>query len=280
MQGFSKRPRLRRSVVLLVLLMAVILVAPMFAPFDTRGSIDPSPTKNQPPSLTHVMGTNKLDVDLFSLVLKGSQASLLIAAAATAITILVGLGFGTIAAFAGGRVDSVLMRALDIAFSVPRFLVLLAVSSIVEEHLNRAQLVLLIGLTGWFDVARIMRGEIASLLTRDWSLAARAVGIGRLRLAARHIFPHLLPILVVIATIGIGHTIVLEAGLTFLGAGTSGDSLGFLLQEASGISSLTNWWLALFPGLAMVLIVFACNALGDALRDVFSPEQVHSWPTT
>ena len=271
-----QQPAVRRVALLLVCFMVVILVAPFFAPYSVQSSVDVSSTKYQPPSLMHVMGTNKIDIDLFSLVLKGSQISLIIAATATAITLGVGLVYGAIAAFAGGWLDALLMRVTDIALSVPRFLVLLAVSSIVAAPLSTVQLVLLIGLSGWFDVARITRGEVASLLTRDWTLAARATGIGRARLALRHIFPHLLPLLTVIATLGIGHTIVLEAGLMFLGAGTSHASLGFLLQDGAGISSLAKWWLTVFPGLAIVLIVLACNALSDALRDVFAPEQVHA----
>ncbi|MEP6836240.1 MAG: ABC transporter permease [Gemmatimonas sp.] len=270
---------LRRSVLLLLAFMLTILVAPYFAPYDLHSGLV-SQTKYQPPSSTHVMGTNTLDVDLFSLVLKGSQVSLIIAASATAISLAIGLAYGMISAMVGGWFETVLMRITDISFSLPRFLILLAVSSIVSEPLSVPQLILLIGMTGWFEVARLTRGEVGSLLTRDWVLAAQATGVSRARLAARHIFPHLVPILAVMATLGIGHVIVLEAGLMFLGAGGPQSSLGSLLQSASGISGWDHWWLVFFPGIAIVLIVLACNALGDALRDVFAPEQVHAWPTT
>jgi len=280
-----RRPELRalffrRSVLLLWGFMLTILVAPFFAPHDIRSPEQVSTTQYQPPSPNHVMGTDNLDVDLFSKVLKGSQVSLIIASTATAITLAIGLAYGMICAIAGGWYDAVLMRITDISFSIPRFLILLAISSVVTEPLSVPQLILLIGMTGWFDVARITRGEVAGLLKRDWVLAVQATGVGHLRLAARHIFPHLVPILVVMATLGIGHTVVLEAGLMFLGAGGLNGSLGNLLQDGSGISSMTHWWMVFFPGLAIVLIVLACNALGDALRDVFAPEQVHAWPTT
>jgi peptide/nickel transport system permease protein len=271
---------LRRTLLMLGALMAIILVAPVFAPYSTSAGIDIPVARYQSPSWQHPMGTNKLDIDVFSLVLKGSQISLLIATGATMIALAVGTAYGMLAAFAGGKADALLMRATDIAFSIPRFLVLLAATSLPIQSFTSAQLIVLIGLTGWFDIARITRGETAALLSRDWAMAARSTGTSRLGLAMRHIFPHLVPILTVATTLGIGHTIVLEAGLMYLGAGSSNASLGFLLQDSAGLLGQTNWWLTVFPGLAIICIVLACNALGNALRDVFAPEQVHAWPTT
>lgn len=269
----------RRPLFLLLLFMLAILVAPRFAPYDIRGNPELSGHNRQPPSAAHVMGTDATDRDLFSLVLKGSQTSLIIAGGAMTLAMLCGIIVGSIAAFAGGWVDTVLMRVTDISLSIPRFLVLLAITALSTQGLTLAQTIIVIGLTGWFDIARIVRGEVSALLTRDWVLSSRATGVGQLRLATRHIFPHLVPILVVVMTLGIGHTIVLEAGLMYLGSGTGGTSLGSLLREGSGIMT-TTWWLVFFPGVAIALMVLACNALGDALRDVFAPEQVHAWPTT
>lgn len=273
------RNRWKRSIALLLTFIIIVLAAPYFAPYNPEGGTSVSPTRNQPPSFAHPMGTDPTDRDLFSRVLHGSQTSVIVAVCAVAITLALGAGYGMIAAMSGGSVETIMMRVIDICLSVPRFLVLLAVTSIVDTRFTVTQLVLLIALTGWFDIARITRGEVSALLSRDWVLAARATGTTAVRIATHHIFPHLLPILVVVATLGIGRTVVLEAGLSFLGAGSSGLSLGLLIHD--GFNPLGGrWWLTIFPGVALALIVLACNALGDALRDVFAPEQVHAWPTT
>lgn len=270
---------MRRSAGLPLLLLAALLVAPLFAPYSIQPAATVSMTPNQRPSLSHIMGTDAVDRDVFSLVLEATRGSLMIAAGATVLALVVGLTVGLLAAFATGWIDAVLMRATDVMLSIPRFLILLAATSIAAESLTRVYLVLLIGLTGWFDIARLVRAETASLVTRDWVLALRATGVSVVRVAVRHVFPHLVPMLTVVAALSVGHTVVLEAGLMYLGATTGGTSLGALLHDGAGIIN-TKWWLTLFPGFAIVLIVLACNALGDALRTVFAPEQVHAWPTT
>lgn len=269
----------KRTIVLLVTLILVVLIAPSFSPYSPDGGAGIPTTKFQQPSLTHPMGTDQVDRDLMSRVLRGSQKSVLIALGAMTIALSLGTGLGLLAALSGGWVEELSMRITEIAMSVPRFLVLLAVTSISSNPYSLVQLTLLVGLTGWFDIARLTRGEVSGLLSRDWVMATRATGIGRIRLATKHIFPHLMPMLVVMATLGVGRVVVLEAGLSYLGAGGTGGSLGNLLHDAFGALG-NKWWMTVFPGLAIVLIVLACNALGDALRDVFAPEQVHAWPTT
>ena len=269
----------RRSVVLVLAFLSLILVAPTFAPYDPDGGANVPSTAYQEPSLKHVMGTDRLDRDVFSRVLRGSQKSVEIALGATGIALVVGTGFALAAGMFGGVVDTAMQRLTDITLAVPRFLLLFAVTAVTEHPLGTMQLIVLIGLTGWFDIARIVRGEVSAIMSRDWVLATGAIGVGRIRLALHHIFPHLVPMLIVMGTLAIGRTIVLEAGLSFLGAGSSGSSLGNLLN--TGWDNMSpKWWLVVFPGLAIVLIVLTCNALGEALRDVFAPEQVHAWPTT
>lgn len=269
----------RRTVMLLLSFLLLVLMAPKFTPYNPDGGTSVSFTKFQKPSWSHPMGTDALDRDLLSRVLRGSQKSVLIAVVATLISLTLGTAFGMFAGLSGGWVDTVFMRFTEVAMAVPRFLVLLAATSIASGGYSLLQLTLLVGFTGWFDVARLARGEVSGLLTRDWVMAARATGTSRFRLALKQIFPHLLPMLVVVSTLSIGRVVVLEAGLSYLGAGSSGHSLGNLLHD--GFAALGNkWWMTAFPGIAIVLIVLACNALGDALRDVFAPEQVHAWPTT
>lgn len=269
----------RRPLFLLLMLFAGILIAPRFAPYDTNSVTSVSVEKNLAPSFEHPFGTDRTNRDMFSRVLKGAQISLVIGVGAVAIAVVLGAVYGALAALVGGWGEQVLIRVTEVALSIPRFLVLLAVTSITMFSLTPERLILLIGLTGWFDIARITRGEVGALLGRDWVVASQASGVGTVRLVLRHIFPHILPMLLVVATLAIARTIVLEAALAFLGAGGNSDSLGGLLQSGSALWS-RFWWVSVFPGLTIVLLVFACNALGDALRDVFAPEQVHAWPTT
>ena len=257
-----------------MLLFAVMIAAPVLAPYDPQGSTDISLKHSQAPSLAHPFGTDHSDRDVLSRVLKGMQISLGIASLAVVVTLVLGTAYGTLSAMLGGWADTFLMRIIDITLSIPRLLILLAITAF-WETLTFPQLAFLLGFSGWFDVARVTRGEVAGLLRRDFVLATKAMGVGRARLAVHHIFPHLLPILVVMATLAIGNTIALEASLMFLGAGMplSTVSLGTTIQDGAG--TLNSLWTTIFPGAAIVLIVLACNALGDALRDAFAPEQLH-----
>ena len=267
--------RVNRPIVLLMLLFAVMLAAPIFAPYNPQGSTEISLTKHQPPSLAHPFGTDRSDRDVLSRVLKGTQISLGISGLAVAVALILGTAYGTLSAMLGGWADTLLMRFIDVALSIPRLLILLAVTSF-WDSMTFPQLALLLGFTGWFDVARISRGETIGLLKRDFILAPKAIGVGRLRLAIQHIFPHLVPILIVMATLAIGNTIATEASLMYLGAGLPLHtvSLGTTIQD--GVGTPRYWWITVFPGAAIVLIVLACNALGDALRNTFAPEQVHA----
>ncbi|MEP6763514.1 MAG: ABC transporter permease [Gemmatimonadaceae bacterium] len=270
----GRNPR-KRPVMLLALLFAVMISAPVFAPYNPMGSEEISLQRNRSPSIAHPFGTDGGDRDVLSRVLKGTQISLGIASLAVVVTLLFGTAYGTISAMLGGWADTLLMRAIDVALSIPRLLILLAVTAF-WDSLTFPQLALLLGLTGWFDVARVTRGEATGLLQRDFVLATKAMGVGRIRLAVRHIFPHLIPILVVMATLAIGNTIALEASLMYLGAGMPLHtvSLGTTIQD--GVGKIQYWWITVFPGAAIVLIVLAYNALGDALRESFAPEQVHA----
>ncbi|MDQ6611697.1 MAG: ABC transporter permease, partial [Gemmatimonadota bacterium] len=226
----------------------------------------------QRPSLLHPFGTDQNDRDVFSRVLKGMQVSLGIAGAAVTVTLLLGTAYGTLAAMSSSWLEPLLMRIIDVGLSVPRLLILLAFAAF-WDTLTFFELALLLGFTGWFEVARVTRGEVAGLLQRDFVIATKAIGVSRTRLAMQHIFPHLIPILVVMATLAIGNTIAVEASLMYLGAGMplSTVSLGTILQD--GIGKMQYWWITLFPGAAIVLIVLACNALGDALRNGFEQTQ-------
>ncbi len=260
--------------VLVAALAVVALAAPILSPHDPRVQPDIVALKYQSPSLSHPFGTDAVSRDVFSRVLYGARVSLTVASISVAVALLVGTCYGAFAAFAGGAIDRWLMRALDVLLSLPRVLLLLAVSALWNRP-STIWLVLLLGLTGWYGVARVVRTQMLAQLGREYVLAAQAAGVRRGRLFTRHLLPHLVPVLAVYASLGVAHTIGLEAGLSFLGFGVQPPtaSWGTIMQEGSSVAS-TSWWLTAFPGFATLIAVVACNWLGDALRDVFAPEQV------
>lgn len=267
------RRSLQVSVAVLALLSLIAIAAPLLAPYSPTAQPDIVLGKDLPPSLEHPFGTDPTSRDVLSRVIYGARTSLSVASASVLVSLVVGTGFGALAALAGGVVDRVMMRLLDIALAVPRILILLAILAVFPGGLSFWAFVLVIGGTGWYDLARMVRGEMHGLLQREFVLAAAATGVRRRRLFVHHLLPHLFPVLAVSATLGVAQTIALEAGLGFLGFGIDGVSWGSILNE--GLNRVeTQWWLTLFPALATAIAVLACNALGDALRDVFAPEQV------
>jgi peptide/nickel transport system permease protein len=261
-----------RPIRLLAWLLLVIMFAPLAAPYDPTRIDEVGFGILRAPSLLHPFGTDNLARDVLSRVLTGSQTSLEVALSAVAVALVVGTAYGALAALSGGWGDALLMRLVDFALAIPRVLVLLAVAAFLPD-LPLPALALLLGLTG----ARLTRGDLQGLLQRDFVLASDAIGVPRARLVVRHLLPHLLPTLTVIGTLAIGSTIALEAGLGFLGLGLNAalrPSLGTILHDAG--SDMNHWWLLVFPGLTIVLIMLACNALGDALRERFAPRQFHA----
>lgn len=268
------RRTLRAPLAFVALLVLIALAAPLLSPASPIAQPDIVAQRSLPPSFAHLFGTDAYSRDVYARVLYGARVSLSVAALSVTIALLLGTCYGAVAAFAGGAVDRVLMRLLDVLLALPRLLLLLALSSF-WDAVPFGYLVLLLGLTGWYGVARNVRSEIQAQLTRDYLLAARATGVPTLRMLSRHIVPHLIPVLAVYGSLGVAHTIALEAGLSYLGFGVRAPnpSWGTIMHE--GLSVIRDqWWLTLFPGIAILIAVLACNWLGDALRDVFAPEQV------
>ncbi len=266
--------RWRVPLALVLLLVTVAVFAPLIAPYPQTLQPDYDAMKNWPPSGAHPFGTDGFGRDVLSRVIFGSRISLTLACAAVCLALLLGTCYGAVAGLVGGAVDRWLMRLLDVALSIPRLLLLLAVTAF-WGALPLSALIVLLGTTGWFDVARLVRGEVQSIAQRDFMLAAQAAGVPRRRMLGKHLLPHLIPLLVVSATLNVAGTIALEAGLSYLGLGVQppADSWGRIINEGAGVIG-AQWWLTLFPGLAIVTAVLACHALGDALRDLFAMDQV------
>jgi peptide/nickel transport system permease protein len=268
----DSRTRIAIVVLLIVALSAVF--APLLAPYDPTAQLDIVRLPSQPPSLAHPLGTDPYSRDVLSRLLYGGRISLAVGLGAVLLAMSFGIVVGAAAGFIGGAVDAVLMRFVDAALSIPRLLVLILVASL-WGSLGLVPLTLLMAGTGWFAVSRLVRAETLALREREFVVAARALGASPVRILVHHVLPNVAAPALVAATLGIANVILLEAGLSYLGIGVRPPtaSWGAIIQDgAERVSDL--WWLTLFPGLAILVTVFACNALGDALRDAFDPRQL------
>jgi peptide/nickel transport system permease protein len=270
------RPAARAAIVLLAVLAVLGALAPLIAPHSPTRQPDIVALKRQPPSAAHPFGTDQFSRDVLSRVLHGGRLSLAIALLAVGLSATIGTAYGAIAGFYGGWVDAAMMRALDALLAIPRVLMVIAAATL-WGPLGIPHLVLLLGVTGWFGVSRLVRAEVLSVVSRDYVAAARALGGSDARLLLTHVLPNVLSPVIVAAALGVGNVIVLEAGLSYLGAGVQAPhaSWGNIIRDGStDLGGL--WWMSVFPGLAIVGTVVACNLLGDALRDALDPRQLHT----
>ncbi len=247
-----------------------VLLVPFLAPFDPAFQGDLVRERLLAPSALHPLGTDQLARDVLSRVLYGARISLLIGVLAVAIAVGIGTLVGAVAGYLGGLADAVLMRGVDMVLAFPRIVLLVSVVALFEPGLG--VIVAVLGLTLWPGTARLVRGEVLSLREREFVEAARALGYSRRRIVLRHLIPNALGPVVVAATLGIGNTIVLEAGLSFLGIGVQPPTPSWGTMVADGRDYLLQaWWLSTFPGLAVVATVLAFNLVGDGLRDALDP---------
>lgn len=269
-----ERPRGRVATFGVLALVVAALCAPLLTPYDPSAQLGIETLAGRAPSLAHPFGTDPYSRDVLSRVMYGARISLAVAVLSTLLSITVATLYGAVAGFRGGRVDAVMMRFVDGAMAVPRVLLLLAVGAL-WGGLTTLQLVLLLGLTQWFPVSRLVRAEVLVARGEEYVTSARALGAGESRVLFRHVLPNVLSPVLVAAMIGVSNVITLEAGLSYLGFGIRppAPSWGNIIQDGSDqVAAL--WWVSLFPGLAIVLTVACFTALGDALRDVMDTRQV------
>ena len=262
------------SLVLLVVLGTMSLLATQIAPYNPN-DIDPrNPTvargTPQAPSAQHLFGTDNYNRDVFSRALYGMRVSLGVGFLAMLISIGVGVFIGALAGYAGGLVDDILMRIVDVFLSVPSFILFLALNAILEPGIWN--LILILGFFSWMDVARLVRAEFLALKERDYVLAARAVGVQPRRMILSHLLPNALAPIVVAATLVVPSAILSESALSYIGLGVPppNASLGNMLEDAKAWM-LTAWWMWVVPGTLISVIVLAFNFVGDGLRDAFDP---------
>jgi peptide/nickel transport system permease protein len=264
----------RVALIVLVLMYVFALLAPIVAPYSQSEQIDIVGMKNHPPTLAHPFGTDRFSRDVLSRILYGARVSLSVATLAVLVSAIIGTLYGLVAAGVGGAVDTVMMRLLDAMLSIPRVLLLIAILAL-WSPVPLWMLIILLGLTGWFDVSRLVRAEALTIREREFVVAARSLGARRSRIMLQHLLPNVLGPVIVATTLGIGNVIVLEAGLSFIGIGARepAASLGTMFQEGTE-AFVGTWWAALFPGVVIVVTVLCVNILGDALRASLDPRHL------
>ncbi|MBA2668178.1 MAG: ABC transporter permease [Trueperaceae bacterium] len=243
----------------------------------------PSPTRInlaetfQSPSARHWLGTDENGRDVFARLLAGGRVSIAVGFAAALMTVVIGSALGVMAGYFGGLTDRLIMRFTDGLLAVPVFFLLLAVVAIWGSSIT--VLVVALGFTRWMGPARLIRGEILRFKTMEFTVAARALGAGHVRLMVKHLLPQAMPALIVATSIGVGNVMLIEAGLSFLGLGISPPtpSWGNMLT-ASQFYMWTAPHLAVYPGVMILLTVMAFNTLGDVFRDALDPRLRSSGP--
>jgi peptide/nickel transport system permease protein len=255
---------------IIILLYLVALLAPFIAPYDPIAQTDIARTGYLSPRPEYLLGTDRFGRDVLSRIIYGSRISLSIGFVATAISITIGTLFGATAGYFGGKVDTMIMRFTDMVLAFPRLILLIMIVALFGPSIT--MIILVLGLTQWPGTTRIVRGDVLSLREREFIHAAHALGMSRLRIMMRHLIPNVLAPVIVTATLGIGNTIVMEAGLSFLGLGVQPPTPTWGSMVAEGRDNLLGaWWVATFPGLIIVLVVLAFNLVGDGLRDALDP---------
>jgi peptide/nickel transport system permease protein len=252
----------------------IVLVMFLMAGVASLSSLDPSAIdvsqRLLPPDLRHPLGTDDLGRDVLVRMLYGARISLLVGFVAVGISCLMGIVIGAMAGYYGGWVDALMMRFVDIMLCFPTFFLILAVIAFLNPSIWNIMIV--IGLTSWMGVARLIRAEFLSLRQRDFVLAAQALGASDSRLIFRHILPNAMSPVLVSATLGVAGAILTESALSFLGIGVQPPTPSWGNMLITGKQTLGSaWWMSVFPGLAILITVLGYNLLGEGIRDALDP---------
>ncbi len=246
----------------------IAVLAPLISPFNPD-EIDRKKIL-EPPSLKHPLGTDDLGRDLFSRMIWGARVSLAVGFVAVGIATLIGMILGALSGYYGGWTDRIIMRFIDIMLSIPTFFLILAVIAFVGPSIWNIMIV--IGVTSWMGVARLVRAEFLSLKEREYVLAAKALGVNDMRIISRHIMVNSLAPVLVSAVLGVASAVLVESALSFLGLGVQppNPSWGNILTLGKDNIEIA-WWLSVYPGLAILITVLGYNLLGEGIRDSIDP---------
>lgn len=285
-------------IVMIVMVIAVI-IGPAIIKWATGYTYDYIPTdgnlvKSVPPTFEHPMGTDDAGRDIFARVLQGGRISLMVGIISTIVSLIVGVSYGAVAGYLGGSIDNLMMRIVDILYSIPYILIVIVLLSVFgganmpewikllsdkiggEGNQGLSQIFLLffaLGLVSWLTMARVVRGQILSLKNQEFVLAARATGVSTFGIIFRHLVPNTLGPVIVYATLTIPSVMLTEAFLSFLGIGVQPPFASWGSLAADGIKNVAIYpWQLIFPGVTMALTLFSLNFLGDGLRDALDPQ--------
>ncbi len=258
------------GLILIMFMFGVAIFAPLIATYDPYQTSLSEEDILQPPSIQHFMGTDDLGRDLFSRMVYGSRISLRVGFVAVAISLLIGVTLGAIAGFYGGKIDFAIMRLVEIMMCLPRIYFILMI--IVFLGPNIIYVMIVIGLTSWAGLTRMVRAEFLTQKERDYVLAAHACNTPNVKIIFKHILPNAAAPIFVSATLGVGGAILIESALSFLGFGVQipTPSWGNILTVGRHYIDYA-WWLTLFPGLAILITVLSFNLVGEGLRDILDP---------
>jgi len=286
--GFRRSPVAIGSALVLLVLVAGAMLAAWIAPYDPfdLASLnlmdgDQPPAWAEAGTRAHLIGTDNQGRDMLSAIMHGTRISLVVGASAVLFAVVVGVLAGLLAGYAGGATDAVLMRLADVQLSFPAILIALLVDGVVtaalprdlHEALQIYVVIFAIGISFWPQFARTVRGSTMVERGKEYVMAARVIGLSSPRIMLTHILPNVLGPVLVVGTLTLGLAVVTEATLSFLGVGLPADklSLGTLIRVGQNFLSNGEWWIAVFPGVALVLMVLSINLLGDWLRDALNP---------
>jgi oligopeptide transport system permease protein len=288
-----RRLRKNKLAIFGMIVVVIITVASLLGPFLIKKITGLTPDyipsdvallKSFPPfvsptgafSARHPMGTDNQGRDLLARVLQGGQISLMVGIISTLVSLIIGVSYGAIAGYLGGRIDDLMMRVVDVLYSLPYIILVIVLLSMFKRQTPWGQVVLLfvaLGSVSWLTMARIVRGQVLSLKHQEFVLAARATGVSTLRIIFRHLVPNTLGPVIVYATLTIPSVMLTEAFLSYLGFGVQPPLASWGSLAADGIQNIAIFpWQMIFPGVTMGLTLFSLNFLGDGLRDALDPQ--------
>jgi len=261
------------SLIYIVSLVVMALITPFVAPFDY--AYQDLSLGASAPSADHLLGTDTLGRDLLTRMMYGSRISLMVGFSATSVALVIGVIWGTVAGFSGGKTDAIMMRIVDTLYGIP-FIILIILLMVIFGR-NLILLFLAIGAVEWLTMARIVRSQVLNLSKQEFILSAEAMGVSKISIVFRHLIPNAMGPVIVYATLTVPQIMLLEAFLSFLGLGVQPplSSWGLLIRDGA-VSMEEYWWLLIFPSLAFSLTLFSLNFIGDGLRDAIDPRTVDS----
>ena len=256
------------SLIYISLLVVVAIITPFIAPYDY--AYQDLALGASAPSSDHLLGTDTLGRDLLTRMMYGSRISLMVGFLATSVALVIGVIWGTIAGFSGGKTDAIMMRIVDTLYGIP-FIILIILLMVIFGR-NLILLFLAIGAVEWLTMARIVRSQVLNLSKQEFILSAEAMGVSKLSIIFRHLIPNAMGPVIVYATLTVPQIMLLESFLSFLGLGVQPplSSWGLLIRDGA-VSMEEYWWLLIFPSLAFSLTLFSLNFIGDGLRDAIDP---------